>query len=185
MTATLSNDEPLELVNRELPRSTAIVVPGNGAGRWFGDYRISARCLQLVREAESLAATLPVAAVVFSGWSPAGGASEAEQMRAAWRGPDAELVVEPTAKVTAQNAARTLPLLLERGIQRAVVVCAPLHLYRTRYFFSRLFEPYGVATEFRVASIARTPAALAWELFALPACRPQLRAARAELARGR
>ena len=34
-------------------------------------------------------------------------------MKAAWRGPDVELVVEPTAAVTAQNAARTLPLLLE------------------------------------------------------------------------
>ena len=34
-------------------------------------------------------------------------------------------------------------LLVERGIRRVVVVCAPLHLYRTRYFFSRLFEPHG------------------------------------------
>jgi uncharacterized SAM-binding protein YcdF (DUF218 family) len=104
-------------------------------------------------------------------------------MQAAWRGPDVELVVEPTAAVTAQNAARTLPLLLERGVRRAVVVCAPLHLYRTRYFFSRLYEPNGVTTEFHVAGVPRTPAALAWELLALPACPVQLRAARAELAR--
>ena len=161
----------------------AIVVPGHGAGRWRGEYRIGSRCLALVREAERLAETLPAATVVFSGWSPAGGRSEAEQMQAAWRGPDVELVVEPTAAVTAQNAARTLPLLLERGVRRAVVVCAPLHLYRTRYFFSRLYEPNGVTTEFHVAGVPRTPAALAWELLALPACPVQLRAARAELAR--
>ena len=37
-------------------------------------------------------------------------------MRAAWRGPDVELVVEPTASITAENAARTLPLLVERGV---------------------------------------------------------------------
>ncbi len=161
----------------------AIVVPGNGAAGLTGRYRISARCLRLVREAELLADSLPAATVVFSGWSPVRGPSEAEQMRAAWRGPDVELVVEPTATVTAQNAARTLPLLVERGIRKAVVVCAPLHLFRTRYFFSRLFEPYGIETEFRVVRVMRTPSALAWELAALPVCRAQLRAARNELAR--
>ena len=161
----------------------AIVVPGNGAAAPDGEYRISARCLRLVREAELLARSLPAETVVFSGWSPAGGASEAEQMRAAWCGPDVELVVEPTATVTAQNAARTLPLLVERDIRRAVIVCAPLHLYRTRYFFSRLFGAQGIATEFRVARVAPSPYAFAWELVALLACRAQLRAARAELAR--
>ena len=166
-----------------MDENVAIVVPGNGAGRWRGEYRISARCLGLVREAELLAESLPAGIVVFSGWSPAGGRSEAEQMRAAWQGADVELVIEPTAAVTAQNAARTLPLLLERGVRRAVVVCAPLHLYRTRYFFSRLFEPNGVATEFHVAGLARTPTALAWELLALPACPVQLRSARSELQR--
>ena len=40
-------------------------------------------------------------------------------MRAAWQGPAVELVVEPTASITAENAARTLPLLLERGDRAA------------------------------------------------------------------
>ena len=146
-------------------------------------YRISPRCLRLVREAELLAASLSARTVVFSGWSPAGGPSEAEQMRAAWQGPPIELVVEPTATVTAQNAGRTLPLLVERGIRRAVVVCAPLHLYRTRYFFSRLFGPHGIETEFHPVRLPLSPSALAWELMALPVCRLQLRAARAELTR--
>jgi len=162
----------------------AIVIPGNGFAGRDGVYRISGRCLRLVREAELLAQSLPAGTVVFTGWSPAGGASEAEQMRAAWRGPELELVVEPTATVTAQNAARTIPLILERGIRRVVVVCAPLHLYRTRYFFSRLFAPHGIATEYRVVRGALSPYAFAWELVALPACRRQLRAARAELAQG-
>ena len=73
--------------------------------------------------------------VVFSGWAPAGGTPEAEQMRALWDGPDIELSLEMTASTTAENAARTFPLVSERGIRRAVVVCTPLHLYRARWFF--------------------------------------------------
>jgi uncharacterized SAM-binding protein YcdF (DUF218 family) len=157
---------------------TAIVVPGHARRG-----RISDVCVSLVREAERLAAAPGVAAVVFSGGSVRGGEPEAEQMRAAWHGPDVELVVEPTAAVTAENAARTLPLLVERGIERAVVVCAPLHLYRARFFFKRLYGAAGIATEFRTVAAGRTLRALAWELGAAPAARRQLRAARAELRR--
>jgi uncharacterized SAM-binding protein YcdF (DUF218 family) len=161
----------------------AIVVLGNGGVAHEGVYRISPTCLRLVREAERLAEVLPAEMVVFTGWSPAGGTPEAEQMRLAWQGADVELVVEPTAAVTAQNASRTLPLLLERGVRRAVVVCTPLHSYRTRFFFSRLYGPAGIDTAFHLAPVALSPFALVWELLALPLCRPQLRAARAEVAR--
>ena len=136
-----------------------------------------------MREAERVADELPVELVVFTGWARRGGTSEAEEMRSAWRGQGVELVVEPTASVTAENAARTLPLLLERGIRNAVVVCAPLHLYRTRFFFSRLYGTYGITTAFRVARVGAGVSALVWEVAALTACRRQLRAARAELAR--
>jgi uncharacterized SAM-binding protein YcdF (DUF218 family) len=152
---------------------TAIVVPG---------HRARERCLDLVREAERAAAETPVEVVVFSGRARRGVLSEAEQMRAAWRGPDVELLVEPTASVTAENASRTLPLLLEREIDRALVVCAPLHLYRARFFFTRLYGAHGVETEFRVAPVTPSIRALLWELGAATACRRQLRAARAELA---
>jgi uncharacterized SAM-binding protein YcdF (DUF218 family) len=155
---------------------TAIVVPGHAKRG-----RISSLCLALVREAERIADAEPVAAVVFSGWAPRGGESEAEQMRAAWRGPDVELVLERTAAVTAENAVRTLPLLLERGIERALVVCAPLHLYRARFFFSRVYEAQGIATEFRAVAAGRNVRALLWELGAATAARRQLRSARAEL----
>jgi uncharacterized SAM-binding protein YcdF (DUF218 family) len=152
---------------------TAVVVPG---------HRARDRCLDLVREAERVVGETPVELVVFSGRSRWGALSEAEHMRAAWRGPDVELLVEPTASVTAENASRTLPLLLERGIRRAVVVCAPIHLYRTRFFFTRLYGAHGVETEFGVAPVTPSVRALLWELAAATACRRQLRAARAELA---
>jgi uncharacterized SAM-binding protein YcdF (DUF218 family) len=157
---------------------TAIVVPGHARRG-----RISSLCLELVREAENIAATTQVDAVVFSGWAPRGGETEAEQMRAAWNGPDVDLVLEPTAAVTAENAARTLPLLRERGIERAIVVCAPLHLYRARFFFSRLYGAHGITTEFRAVTAGRTLHALVWELGAVTAVRRQLRAARTELER--
>src|SRR5262249_32811087 len=107
--------------------STAIVVPGHHGPE---------RLVHLVRATEPMAGTGGADVVVFTGWARRGGVTEAEQMHAAWRGPEVELVVEPTATVTAENATRTVPLLLARGVRRAFVVCAPLHLYRTRFFFT-------------------------------------------------
>jgi uncharacterized SAM-binding protein YcdF (DUF218 family) len=166
-------------------RRTAIIVPGHGWPDLAGVHRISRRCLRLVREAEQLVTSADADVVVFSGWSPTGGPSEAEQMRDAWRGPAVELVVEPTAASTAQNAARTLPLLLERGVGGAVVVCAPPHLLRTGLLFGRLYRGSGIEVAFRVARLAPTIRAIAWELLALPFLPLQLHAARAELERTR
>jgi uncharacterized SAM-binding protein YcdF (DUF218 family) len=162
---------------------TAIVVLGHGRLDRHGVHRISRRCLRLVREGELLVSDAGADVVVFSGWSPSGGIAEAEQMRDAWRGPAAELVVEKTARSTAENAARTLPLLLDRGVRRATVVCAPTHLVRTRLLFGRLYRRFGVDPSFRVAPLAPTLGSIAWELAALPFLPLQLRAAETELAR--
>jgi uncharacterized SAM-binding protein YcdF (DUF218 family) len=165
--------------------STAIVVLGHGRLEHDGEYRISDRCLSLVQEAERLAEATDPRVVVFSGWSPLErGRSEAEQMRDAWRGPDVELVVESTASTTAENAVRTLPLLLERGVDHAVVVCAPLHLNRTRYFFGRLYRERGVTTSVHAAAVRPSLRAALWELGAHAVRRFELRAARAELTHG-
>ena len=161
----------------------AVVVPGHGAVDRNGEYLITERCRRLVADAEKLADTLSPAVVVFSGWSPRGGLSEAEQMKRLWHGPEAELVVEPTARTTAENASRTLPLLLERGVDRAAIVCAAPHLLRARLFFDSLYHSRGVATQFHVPRAAPSVAAIAWELAALPFLPWQLWTARAELAR--
>ena len=152
---------------------TAVVVPGHHGPERLAD---------LVRAAERIAAETSVDVVVFTGWARRGGLTEAEQMHEGWRGPDVELVLESTASSTAENAVRTLPLLLERNVKRAVVVCAPLHRYRARFFFTRLYGAYGIEVELRVARTRRSVGALLWELGAATACRRQLRAARAELA---
>ena len=152
---------------------TAVVVPGHHGPERLAD---------LVRAAERIADETIVDVVVFTGWARRGGLTEAEQMHAGWRGPEVELVLEPTASSTAENATRTLPLLLERSVKRALVVCAPLHRYRTRFFFTRLYGVYGIEVELRVARTRRSVGALLWEVGAATACRRQLRAAKAELA---
>jgi uncharacterized SAM-binding protein YcdF (DUF218 family) len=161
----------------------ALVVLGNGFFRRDGSYRISRACRRLVAEAERSARRLDARIVVFTGWAPGDGPSEAAQMRTLWRGPAVELVAEETASTTAQNATRTLPLLVERGVTEAVVICAPLHLFRARWIFRRVYETRAVKVRFRLAPVAPTPGAVAWELGALSVVARQLRAAQAELER--
>jgi uncharacterized SAM-binding protein YcdF (DUF218 family) len=143
--------------------TTAIVVPGSTVRRTRE---------RLVREAQRAARDNGASVVVFSG------AGEAEHMRELWNGADVELVVEETATSTAENAGRTLPLLLERGVREAIVVCAPAHLIRARWIFRRIYGTRGIAVAFRVARIAPTPGAIAWELAASTVARRQVRAHR-------
>ena len=153
----------------------ALIVLGNSVER---------TCRRLVAEAERAAGQLGAEVVIFTGWAPNGGPSEAARMHALWRRPPGvDLVVEETASSTAENAARTLPLLRERGVTHAVVVCTPLHVPRARLIFRNLYERHGVAVRFRIARVAPTPGALVWELGALTVVARQLRAARAELER--
>ena len=139
----------------------AIVVPGSSVSR------VRER---LVRDTERIASESGAQLVVFSG------AAEAEHMRKRWNGPDVELVVEETATSTAENAARTLPLLLERRVREAIVVCAPAHLVRARWIFRRIYGAQGIGVRFRAARVAPTPGAIAWEVVAAAVARRQVRA---------
>jgi hypothetical protein len=60
-------------------------------------------------------------------------------------------------------------------------VCTPLHLFRARYLFTRLYGANGIETSFRVPRLPPSPRAVAWELVAIPALRRHLRGAEAEL----
>ncbi|HEX4677885.1 MAG TPA: ElyC/SanA/YdcF family protein [Gaiellaceae bacterium] len=141
----------------------AIVVPGSTVSR------VRER---LVREAERVACNRDVRLVVFSG------AFEAGPMRDLWHGPDVELVLEDAATTTAENAANTLPLLLQRDVREVIVVCAPVHLIRARWIFRRVYGARGVSVRFRPARIVPTPGAIAWELGASVIARRQVRAQR-------
>ena len=163
----------------------ALVVLGSSRRNGAGEYRISRACRRVVAEAAQLAERLEPRLVVFSGWAPSGGPSEAEQMQKLWHGPQVELVLEPTASTTAENAARTLPLLAERQIDHATVICSPLHVYRARWFFRRLYATHGIRTTFAAPRVVPTPSAVIWELGALTVRSRQLRAAEEELERRR
>jgi hypothetical protein len=158
--------------------SWGIVIPGHSRRG-----ALTARCRRLVDYAAELAETRAPSVVVFSGWAAYGRAtSEAEQMLAAWTGRrDVELVAESTAATTAQNASRSLPLLLERGVTEATVICAAAHARRVRYFFGRLYAAAGLRVEVSAVPMLPTPGAVAWELGAVTVRRRQLNAALAEL----
>lgn len=138
----------------------AIVVPGSAHARTRE---------RLVREAERAARDAGARIVVFSG------AGEAPHMRELWSGPDAELVVEEAATSTAENAVLTVPLLLDRGVRETIVVSAPAHLLRARWIFRRIYGAHRISVRFRVARIAPTPGAIAWELAASTVARRQVR----------
>jgi uncharacterized SAM-binding protein YcdF (DUF218 family) len=138
----------------------AVVVPGTTIARTRE---------RLVREAERVTVRTGAGLVVFSG------RDEAEHMRDLWRGPDAELVVAATATTTAENAARTLPVLAERGVEEAIVVCAPAHALRAGWIFRRIYGVRGIRVTVRPARVLPTPAALVYELAAATVARRQVR----------
>ena len=138
----------------------AVVVPGTTIARTRE---------RLVREAERVAVRTGAGLVVFSGQD------EAEHMRDLWRGPDAELIVERTATTTAENAARTLPLLADRGVDEAIVVCAPAHSLRAGWIFRRIYGSRGIRVTVRRARVLPTPGALVYELAAATVARRQVR----------
>ena len=69
--------------------------------------------------------------VVLSGWARHPGTrSEAELMRAAWRGAARELVVDPDARTTVENLANALNDILRVGAHQVVVVTSSWHALR-------------------------------------------------------
>jgi uncharacterized SAM-binding protein YcdF (DUF218 family) len=138
----------------------AIIVPGSVLARTRE---------RLVRDAERVAVRAGADVIVFSG------KDEAERMRSLWRGPDAELIVDETATTTAENAAYTLPALLQRGVREAILVCAPAHALRARFIFRRIYGAQGIRVRVHPARVLPTPAAIVYELLAATVARRQVR----------
>ncbi len=72
--------------------------------------------------------------VVLSGWARTyrRGISEAELMRAAWRGDAREVVVDPDARTTVENMANALNDVLRVGAREVVVVTSSWHAPRAK-----------------------------------------------------
>jgi uncharacterized SAM-binding protein YcdF (DUF218 family) len=83
--------------------------------------------------------------VVLSGWARTPGRhSEAELMRAAWRGNAHEVVVDPDARTTVENMANALNDVLRVGAREVVVVTSAWHAPRAKAALRWLLLHTGV-----------------------------------------
>ena len=83
--------------------------------------------------------------VVLSGWARVpDSVSEADLMRAAWRGAAREVVVDPDARTTVENMANALNDILRVGARDVVVVTSSWHAPRARAALRWLLLHTGV-----------------------------------------
>jgi hypothetical protein len=114
--------------------------------RWPGvsaEHRISHESHERLHRAEQLVRRKPTRAALLTGYTATGGLSEAEQMALAWRDPAVPFLLEVAGRNTAENATRSLPLLLALGgVRRVSVVTSAWHV-RTSWFFAP-YRRYGL-----------------------------------------
>jgi glucosamine-6-phosphate deaminase len=126
------------------------VVLGHREPGVSAEHRISAHSRARLRHAAALCAHEPTRSVVLTGFTHTGGLSEAEQMALEWRLDDVPVVLEVAGRNTAENASRSLPLILAHGdVRRVTVVSSVWHL-RVPYFFAP-YRRYGLDVRFRPA----------------------------------
>lgn len=113
-------------------------------------------CADRLGHAQRLAAD--ARAVVLSGMP------EAELMRAAWTGPDVELICDPDSRSTAQNAANVAVVARELGADELVVVTSRWHRARVRLFLARALRGSGIRLRVEAPDGRRPPLLLAREL---------------------
>jgi glucosamine-6-phosphate deaminase len=155
----------------------ALVVLGHREPGISPEHRISHESRARLRHARELAERTPVRAVVLTGYTSTGGLSEAEQMKTAWDDHDAPALLEVAGRDTAENASRSLPILLALGdVRRVTVVSSAWHI-RVPFFFAP-YRRFGLQVTYR-ASFAHGawPRMLAHELRQFPRAPARRRAA--------
>jgi glucosamine-6-phosphate deaminase len=159
----------------------AIVILGHRDPGVSPEHRISAESRARLRHGLRLARRHGARAVVLTGYSSTGGLSEAEQMKGSWDESIAPALLEVAGRDTAENAARTLPILLALGeASRVTVVSSPWHL-RVPWYFAP-YGRYGLDVTYRpCAPRGRWGPMLAEELRDLRRARPRRRAAMARM----
>jgi glucosamine-6-phosphate deaminase len=116
-----------------------LVVLGHREPGISAEHRISRESRSRLRHASRLARKAPIRAVVLTGYTSTGGLSEAEQMKTAWDEHQAPALLEEAGRDTAENASRSLPILLALGEARHVIVVSSAWHIRVPWFFA----PYG------------------------------------------
>ena len=100
------------------------------------EHRISAHSRARMARAAALCRQTPVRAVLLTGYTHTDGLSEAEQMGREWPLADVPVLLEVAGRNTAENASRSLPIVLALGVaERVSVVTSAWHL-RAPYFFA-------------------------------------------------
>ncbi|MEZ5102499.1 MAG: YdcF family protein [Thermoleophilia bacterium] len=123
-----------------------VVVLGYAAG---GHRQLHPVCAARLGRAAEVATDADV--VVLSGWSRDGVAEpEALLMQRAWTGRAAEVVVDPVASTTVENALLALDDVVRSGAREVVVVTSAWHAARARAAFRLVLLGRGV----RVSSAA-------------------------------
>jgi glucosamine-6-phosphate deaminase len=127
-----------------------LVVLGHRDPGISAEHRISAESRARLRHALRLARRTPVRAAVLTGYTATGGLSEAEQMKTAWDDGVAPALLEVAGRNTAENASRSLPLLLALGEARHVTVVSSAWHVRVPWFFAP-YRRYGLRVRYRVS----------------------------------
>jgi uncharacterized SAM-binding protein YcdF (DUF218 family) len=160
-------------VPRSAPRAPRlIVVLGYSHGR---SRELHPICAARLEYAAGLAGDDDV--VLLSGWSRRPGRlPEAELMRRAWPSAERELLSDPDARHTAQNAANAAAHARELGAREVVVVTSTWHRRRAAALFRRLLP--GVDVTVLGAPTAGSPRNYLREVAVFPLVPLQVRAAR-------
>jgi uncharacterized SAM-binding protein YcdF (DUF218 family) len=169
------------------PAGTVIVVPGTAADQ-DGIHTLTAEAFGRLRRAEEIARESAVRAVILSGWNGSGahGLSEAEQMMQAWAGPDVPIVLDETARSTAENALCTAAVIGALGEVRDVIVVASWgNALRLRFAFRAALRAQGLRPRMSTVWGVRHGASWRPGLVGLFRLRRHLLAGRAQLDRGR
>jgi hypothetical protein len=153
------------------------IVLGHREAGISAEHRISAHSRARLARAVRLCRETPVRAVVLTGFTHTGGLSEAEQMQREWPLSDVPALLEVAGRNTAENASRSLPIVLALGgIGRVSVVTSVWHL-RAPYFFAP-YRAFGLELAMRPARPLRGwPHLLAEELGGLAGMARQRRIA--------
>lgn len=158
--ASLLRDHPRLTVVADADAAAALTPrPGFTSDRVFvvlghrepgisAEHRISAESRARLRHAVALARRAPPRAVVLTGYTSTGGLSEAEQMKATWPEDAAPALLEVAGRDTAENASRSLPIVLALGEARHVVVVSSAWHVRVPFFFAP-YRRFGLRVSYR------------------------------------
>ena len=157
----------------------ALVVLGHRAADGGSEHLVSEASFARLHHAAGIARRAPVRVAVLTGWTTTGGLSEAEQMLTAWSEPGTPAILEVAGRSTAENASRTMPLILAAGsIRRVTVVTSAWHI-RAPYFFAP-YRRFGLRVDNDPAGRHwRWPRMLVHEFHEVPTMARERRAAMA------